>query len=151
MQLLIKYICNPFNIWFTLKGTHKYKEIAMGKGDSNARVTKEDKKPVPLSNSQLFFNQRLTPTTTNNQPSNVQSMQPPPEATEQQALEPLALNSTTDILLAAILKELKTQNMLKLLELQKQQEQENQELSEAEEKQDKENERFENVRYSMYT
>ena len=118
----------------------------MGKGDSNARVTKVDDKPAPLSNSQLFFNQRQN--TTNNQPSTEQAIQPP-QAPEQQALEPLTLNSTTDILLAAILKELKTQNMLKLLELQKQQEREEKESSEAEELQEKENTRFQHC--SMYS
>lgn len=58
--------------------------------------------------------------------------------------------SQTEILLAAILQELKTQNMIELIKLQAEKDKEQEEIELAEKMQTEDKERFERVRSSMY-
>ncbi|MGM9453485.1 hypothetical protein ACTAZI_09140 [Legionella bozemanae] len=113
----------------------------MGKKE-NARLKNGNNKSIqPDSNprSQRFFNQKqITPS------SEMQGAQKTPQPQE------ISLQTTTDILLAAILQELKTQNMIELMKLKTQQEQEQEELHAAEKMQEQDQARFEEIRHTMY-
>lgn len=122
------------------------------KSDSNARVEKEDtksKQPVSNQVSSLFFSQKQNTlknsNATNASPPEIQGSQE-----IQQPSEKLTLNSTTDILLAAILKELQTHTMIELKKLMAQQEHDQDELKAAETLKEQESERFDTIRNSMY-
>lgn len=93
--------------------------------------------------SPLFFNKKQTAPSTEIQESQKN------QETEQPTQE-ISLQTTTDLLLAAILQELKTQNMLELLKLKEQEEQKQKELQLAEKIQKRDQARFEEVRHSMY-
>lgn len=102
------------------------------------------KNPYSDKGSQLFFNQK--------QISPSSEIQETPKTQEvKQPTKEISLQTTTDILLAAILQELKTQNMLELMKLKAQQEQEQEELQAAEEMKKRDNDRFEEIRLSMYS
>ncbi|KTD44347.1 hypothetical protein [Legionella parisiensis] len=107
----------------------------------NARLKNGNRSKQPDSNSrsQRFFNQKkITPSL---EMQGAQKTQHPQE---------ISLQTTTDILLAAILQELKTQNMIELLKLKTQQEQEQEELQAAEKMQEQDQARFEEIRHTMY-
>lgn len=82
----------------------------------------------------------------------IQEIQPVQEAQEVEPVEELRLETTTDILLFAIWKELKTRNVIKLAKHQAEQEKEKEqkELQDAEEMQALDEARFEGIRSSMY-
>lgn len=118
----------------------------MGKKDATSRIVKGNnttKQPYSNQESQLFFNTRqITPSPeVQRTPLRQEAQQPVPE---------IRLQTTTDILLAAILQELRTQNLIELSKLQDQQEKEQEELQAAKEMQERDNARFEEIRQSMY-
>ena len=110
--------------------------------------------PYTNQGTQLFFNQRPTPPALDaghhQEAQQIQEIQPVQEAQEVEPVEELRLETTTDILLFAILKELKTRNVIELAKLQAEQEKEQKELQDAEEMQARDEARFEGIRSSMY-
>ncbi|HHT0594720.1 TPA: hypothetical protein ACTXXA_003346 [Legionella anisa] len=101
----------------------------------NNKLKQSDSHP----SSQRFFNQKqIIPSS---EMQGAQKTQQPQE---------ISLQTTTDILLAAILQELKTQNMIELMKLKTQQEQEQEELQTAEKMQEQDRARFEEIRHTMY-
>ncbi|PWY57636.1 hypothetical protein DGG96_00645 [Legionella qingyii] len=118
----------------------------MGKKATSTRLANGNnkaQKPYSNQDSQLFFNQNPMP--------------PSPEIQEtqknekiQHPIQEISIQTTTDILLAAILQELKTQNMIELMKLKAQQEQEQEELLAAEKMQEHDDARFDEIRTSMY-
>ncbi len=113
----------------------------MGKKAANSQQNGKTKQPN--QGSLHFFNpEPITPSAEVSPIQQTQQVkQPVPE---------IKLQSTTDILLAAILQELQTQNMLALMKIKDQQEQKREELQAAEEMQEHDNERFKEIRQSMY-
>ncbi|CEG56274.1 hypothetical protein [Legionella fallonii] len=119
----------------------------MGKNATDTQLKKGNEKSIQSYSNQgspLFFSQQHTPPSTE-----VQKTERTQET--QQPAQEINLQTTTDILLAAILQELKTQNMLALMNLKIQQEQEQEKLQEAEKMQEHDSARFEEVRYTMYS
>ncbi|WP_392538481.1 hypothetical protein [Legionella sp. 227] len=117
----------------------------MGKKDTNVAFVNGNnkrKQPDTHQKSQLFFHQKQR------SPSSLQKTQNPQEG--QQPIQEISLQTTTDFLLAAILQELKLQNMIELSKLKAQQQQEEAEKQAAEEMQEQESNRFEEIRNSMY-
>ncbi|MCL9685354.1 hypothetical protein [Legionella maioricensis] len=115
----------------------------MGKNARQKNGNNKVKQPYSNQESQLFFNQRqITP------PSETQEVQRTQEI--QQPVQAISLHTTTDFLLAAILEELRTQNLIELMKLKTQQEHEQEELQAAEKMQEQDNARFEEIRHSMY-
>lgn len=113
---------------------------------STARMEMKNENTKQLASNQaspLFFNQKP-------QASNSPDIPLPTELEEQPPPEQLILQSTTDILLAAILKELKTHSMIELMKLKVKQEQEQEKLTAAEEVKEREDAHFEELRNSMY-
>ncbi|MFW2534190.1 MULTISPECIES: hypothetical protein [unclassified Legionella] len=110
--------------------------------------------PYTNQGTQLFFNQRPTPPALeaghHHEAQQIQEIQPVQEAQQVEPVEELRLETTTDILLFAILKELKTRNVIELAKLQAEQEKEQKELQDAEEMQARDEARFEGIRSSMY-
>lgn len=100
----------------------------------------------PYSNqeSQLFFNQKQKAPPTEIQETK-ENQNP-----EQQPTQEVTLQTTSEFLLAAILQELKTQNMIELLKLKEQEERKQKELQLAEKIQERDKARFEEIRHSMY-
>ncbi|WP_061832996.1 hypothetical protein, partial [Legionella pneumophila] len=93
--------------------------------------------------SPLFFSQKqITPS------SGTLETKKPQEG--KQPTQEISLETTTDILLAAILQELKTQNMIELMKLKAQQEQEQEELETIEAMKEKDDARFNEIRQTMY-
>lgn len=123
----------------------------MGNKKANSRVTNginKTEQPYSTQGTQLFFNQRpINPAAGVQEAQEVQENQPMQEI---QPVQEISLQTTTDILLFAILKELKTRNMIELTKLQAEQEKEQKELQDAEEMQELDEARFEEVRSSMY-
>ena len=109
----------------------------MGK---NAHLKNGNKATQLDRGSPLFFNQ--TPPST--------EIQETPKKEIQQPTQEIKLQTSTDFLLAAILQELKTQNMIELMKLKAQQEQEEVKWHKAQEMQEQDKARFEAVRNSMY-
>lgn len=113
----------------------------MGKKE-NARLKNGNNKSKQSDSnprSQRFFNQKqITPSS---EMQGAQKTQQPQE---------ISLQTTTDLLLAAILQELKTQNMIEFMKLKTQQEQEQEELHAAEKMQEQDQARFEEIRHTMY-
>lgn len=127
----------------------------MGSKKANSRVMNGiNKTEQPYSNqgTQLFFNQRpTTPATA--AATVVQEAQEVQEAQPMQEIQPvqeISLQTTTDILLFAILQELQTHNMIELTKLKAEQEKEQKELQDTEEMQELDAARFQEVRSSMY-
>ncbi|WP_454785544.1 hypothetical protein [Legionella sp. WA2024007413] len=117
----------------------------MGKKATNARLANgNNKAQKPYSNQEapLFFNSKPMPTSAKQEAQNTQEIQQP--------VQEISLQTTTDFLLAAILHELKTQNMIELMKLKTQQEQEQEELQAAEKMQEHDDAQFEEIRTSMY-
>lgn len=119
----------------------------MGKNNTKSHQQNGNEKTTALysnQESQLFFNQRSTPKTSEIQETEnkLDTQQPPQE---------INLQTPSEILLAAILQELKTQNMLTIMQLKVQQEKEQDKLQEVKEQKKRDDERFETVRYSMYS
>ncbi|KGP62889.1 coiled-coil protein [Legionella norrlandica] len=117
----------------------------MGKNAINSRLKNENsqtKRPYPNQGSQLFFNQKQITPSSETKEAPIQEIKKP--------VQEINLQTTTDILLAAILQELKTQNMLKLMELKTQQEHEQEELQAVEKIQEQEKTKFEEIRQAMY-
>jgi hypothetical protein len=117
----------------------------MGKPAKKVLNNGTNRPTQPYSNkeSQLFFNQKQNT--------------PPPEKQEakenqqpEQPAQEVTLQTTSEFLLAAILQELKTQNMIELLKLKEQEEQKQKELELAEKMQARDKARFEEIRHSMY-
>ncbi|KTD14523.1 coiled-coil protein [Legionella gratiana] len=117
----------------------------MTKKSTNTRQkngTHQTNQPYSNKDSQLFFNQH---------PSHSAGIKKTRKRQkEQQPTQEIKLETPTEILLAGILEELKTQNMIELIKLQAQQEQEKEELETAEKMQEEDKARFEEVRNSMY-
>ncbi|MCE0722531.1 MULTISPECIES: hypothetical protein [Legionella] len=100
----------------------------------------KSKQPDSNSSSQRFFNQKhIIPSS---EMQGAQKTQQPQE---------ISLQTTTDLLLAGILQELKTQNMIELMKLKTQQEQEQEELQAAKKMQEEDEARFKEIQYTMYT
>ncbi|MCW8387441.1 hypothetical protein OQJ18_12670 [Fluoribacter dumoffii] len=117
----------------------------MGKKNANARQTngQNNTKQSNSHSSQLFFNQKQKAP-----PLELQTTQTPQEM--QQPPQELILETATDVLLAAILQELKTQNMIALLKLKAQKEQEQEEMQAAEKMQEEDQAHFKEIQSSMY-
>lgn len=114
----------------------------MGKSATDTRAVingdKKGKQPASNHGAPLFFNQRpISPTSET--------------AGTQQPVQQIHLETNTEFLLAAILEELKTRNMLALMKLKLKQAKEQEELQTSEEKQAEDAARFEEIRPSMYT
>ena len=119
----------------------------MGKKATNARLANGNnkaKKPFSNQEAPLFFNSKPMPIS-----SEIQETKKTQEV--QQPVQEISLQTTTDFLLAGILQELKTQNMIELMKLKTQQEQEQEELQAAEKMQEHDNDRFNEIRTSMYS
>lgn len=119
----------------------------MGKHSTKSNQQNGNEKtitPYSSQESQLFFNQRSIP-----KASEIQKIEN--ELTPQQPAQEINLETPTEKLLAAILQELRTQNMLTIMQMKIQQGKEQEELQEIEEQQKKDDERFEKVHYSMYS
>ncbi|WP_454782607.1 hypothetical protein [Legionella sp. WA2022007384] len=119
----------------------------MGRKATNARLANGNSKAKKTYSNQeapLFFNQKPIPTS-----SEIQETQNTQEI--QQPVQEISLQTTTDFLLAGILQELKTQNMIELMKLKAQQEQEQEELQTAEKLKEHDNDRFNEIRTSMYS
>ncbi|CEK09613.1 hypothetical protein [Legionella hackeliae] len=115
----------------------------MGKKDANTRIVhgnNKTKQPYSNQETQLFFNQKQKPSSTEVQP--FKEIQPPAQE--------IKIETTTDLLLVAILEELKTHNMIELMKLKTQQEQEEKELQATQNRQAQDNTRFEEIRSTMY-
>lgn len=138
-----KNICIWLKIRINLEETHKEKELTMGKKDANTRIVhgnNKTKQPYSNQETQLFFNQKQKPSSTEVQP--FKEIQPPAQE--------IKIETTTDLLLVAILEELKTHNMIELMKLKTQQEQEEKELQATQNRQAQDNTRFEEIRSTMY-
>lgn len=112
---------------------------------STARMEMKNDNTKQLTSNQaspLFFNQKPNVSNTPDIPlSDQQDVPHPPEQ--------LILQSTTDILLAAILQQLKMLTTLQVIAIKKQEEQEQDELKAADESKEVDNARFNNCS-SMY-
>ncbi|WP_115708576.1 hypothetical protein [Legionella sainthelensi] len=98
--------------------------------------------PYSDKDHQLFFNQRS--------PHSSGIKKTRKTKNEQHPTQEIKLETPTEILLAGILEELKTQNMIELVKLQAQQQQEQEELEAAEKMKEEDHARFEEIRNSMY-
>ncbi|KTD69397.1 MULTISPECIES: hypothetical protein [Legionella] len=120
----------------------------MYKRDTNARLVNGKNKtnqPDSHQRTPLFFNQKQkAPSAQKEAPKKPGAQQQP------QPVQEISLQSTTDFLLAAILQELKTQNMIELMKLQTQQEQEQAEKEAAEKMQERDRARFAEIQPSLY-
>ncbi|QEY52745.1 hypothetical protein [Legionella longbeachae] len=98
----------------------------------------------PYSNKdhQLFFNHHSSHSSGIKKTRKTKKEQPPTQE--------IKLETPTEFLLAGILEELRTQNMIELVKLQAQQQQEQEELEAAEKVKEEENARFAEIRNSMY-
>lgn len=123
----------------------------MGKNAANTRQQKGStptKQPYSNQESELFFS---TPKRSTNPTSEVQPQRKKQKTAHHEPTQELTLNTTTDILLAGILQELRTKNTIELMKLKAQEEQEQKELDAAEKMQEEDKAHFEEIRYSMYT
>ncbi|ASQ47088.1 hypothetical protein [Legionella clemsonensis] len=112
----------------------------MGKKNANSRRVHANGTKQPYSNQEIlrFFNQKpITPAAKQIQEG-------------QQAVQKIKLETTTDILLVAILEELKTRNRIELMKLKSKQDQEQKELQAAKKMQEHDQARFEEIRPFMY-
>ncbi|HAT8858277.1 TPA: hypothetical protein JBE16_07410 [Legionella pneumophila subsp. pneumophila] len=126
--------------------THKEKEITMSNKAKNTHLKNGDsqtKQAYTNQASPLFFSQKqITPSSGTLETKKTQEGKQPTQE--------ISLETTTDILLAAILQELKTQNMIELMKLKAQQEQEQEELQAIETMKKKDDARFNEIRQTMY-
>lgn len=120
----------------------------MGKNNATSRAvngnntkptySNQGKQPANLE-KQRFFNQNPKVPAAEMQLEEVQ-----------QPAQKINLETTTDILLVAILEELKTRNMIEIAKLKIKQEHKQKELEAAKKMQEAENARFEEIRPSLY-
>lgn len=117
----------------------------MTKKAANTRKKNGDHKTTHLYSNkdhQRFFNQHSSHSSGIKKTRNTKK--------EQHPTQEIKLKTPTELLLAGILEELKTQNMIELVKLQAQQQQEQEELDAAEKMKEEDNARFEEVRNSIY-
>jgi ATP-dependent 26S proteasome regulatory subunit len=122
----------------------------MGKNAAKTRQQKgstQSQQPYSNQESELFFNKskRHASHSLNMQPTRKKQKTEHSEPTEE-----ITLNTTTDILLAGILEELRTQNMIAIMKLKAQEVQEQKELEAAEKMQEEDKVHFEEIRHTMY-
>lgn len=115
----------------------KYNQIENPKKEKNKTKNSHSNQSSPL-----FFNQK--------QEAHLSEKPPKKQKTQQQPLQEIKLESTTDILLAGILGELKARNEIEVMKLKIQQELEQMELQAAEQSKKEDEERFEEIRNMMY-
>ncbi|HAZ7574223.1 hypothetical protein OQJ02_11990 [Legionella sp. PATHC032] len=117
--------------------SNKAKNTHLKDGDNQTKQTYSN------PGSPLFFSQKqISPSSGTLETKKTQEGKQPTQE--------ISLETTTDILLAAILQELKTQNMIELMKLKAQQEQEQEELETIEKMKEKDDARFNEIRQTMY-
>ncbi len=126
-----------------MKKTHQDKESKMSKEKTTTPVNNGTKKAESHQIRQAtptFFEQKPTRTLRRKEPTELELFD-----------KKITLQSNSDLLLAAILQELKTQNTMKYQKQLKQQEKEQRREQAEEEMQTRDNARFEAVRSSLYS